>query len=183
MKGNPDSIITKRLLLRPLTRTELSQYVPGPAAWAATLDLKCELQTLDRDTQEAILKDLFPYLTEFNACFLSLWIMIDFSSSVIVGSFCFHGLPSEGKVEIGYGVHPHSQGMGYMTEALIGIVDWLKTRQEVDCLVVETAPGNRASIRILEKAGFSCLGIRGENLGYSYQIRQNTPSEAVNKCP
>lgn len=58
----------------------------------------------------------------------------------------------DGKVELGYLIHPSYQNKGYMTEGLkIAIGEMLgKGFQEVICGAFE---GNRASMRVMEKCG------------------------------
>ena len=57
----------------------------------------------------------------------------------------------DGKIELGYAIHPDFQGKGYMTKALkIAINEQLKIHDTVICGAFE---GNRASMRVMEKSG------------------------------
>jgi RimJ/RimL family protein N-acetyltransferase len=76
----------------------------------------------------------------------------------ILGSVIFHGRPDDGIAEVGYGVEEESQGKGIATEATRAAVDWALEREEVRLVRATTPPWHRASIRVLEKSGFRCIG-------------------------
>ncbi len=71
-----------------------------------------------------------------------------------VGDLCFKGAPQNGAVEVGYGVLPQWQGQGYATEALQAALGWAFVQAGVFFVTAETEPGNGASQRVLQKAGF-----------------------------
>ncbi|WP_246081711.1 GNAT family N-acetyltransferase [Nocardioides litoris] len=72
-----------------------------------------------------------------------------------VGSIGFFGPPEDGEAEVGYGLVPEVRGRGLATEALRAVL------AETDRLGVRvrarTEAGNRASVRVLAKAGFTEL--------------------------
>lgn len=61
---------------------------------------------------------------------------------------------------IGYIIHPENRNKGYCTEAVELIVDYLFLSKNIVRVQAEVNPANKASIRVLEKAGFTCEGIR-----------------------
>lgn len=79
-----------------------------------------------------------------------------------VGDLSFKGLNPDGSVEIGYGISEEYQGNGYATEAVGAAVAWALMQPGVTRVEAETAPGNRASQRVLEKCGFVPSGTEGE---------------------
>ena len=83
-------------------------------------------------------------------------------SGETIGDYCFKGLFADGSVEIGYGLEPEYWGKGYGTEAVIAAVDWALKQPGVKRIEAETEPGNIASQRVLEKAGFVPAGTNGE---------------------
>lgn len=83
-------------------------------------------------------------------------------SGEIIGDYCFKGLLADGSAEIGYGLEPEYWGKGYATEAVIAAVDWALKQPGVKRIEAETEPGNAASQRVLEKAGFIPTGTNGE---------------------
>ena len=72
---------------------------------------------------------------------------------VVVGSVIFHGKPTEGVAEIGYGVEQRWQRQGFATEATHACVDWALEQPEVRCVSATTPPWHTASVRVLEKSG------------------------------
>lgn len=63
-----------------------------------------------------------------------------------------------GEIEVGYGILPVFQRRGFATEALAGMMDWVRLRVEVSAFVAQTFPHLQASIRVLEKSGFERAG-------------------------
>jgi len=87
----------------------------------------------------------------------NLWFVV--AGGVLVGSCGFVGRPSaEGEAEIGYGFLPAFCGRGYATEAAAALVAWAFSHPEVRRVMAQAEPANRASVRVLEKAGFAPAG-------------------------
>ena len=61
--------------------------------------------------------------------------------------------------EIGYALVPSERGKGYGTEAIQIMVDYLFLKKDFVRVQAPAAPGNIASQRALEKAGFSKEGL------------------------
>jgi ribosomal-protein-alanine N-acetyltransferase len=78
-----------------------------------------------------------------------------------VGDLCFKGLNANGMVEIGYGIKKEYEGQGYMTEAVTAMARWASEQIGVKYVEAEADPENKASQRVLEKAGFRLNGIMG----------------------
>jgi RimJ/RimL family protein N-acetyltransferase len=86
------------------------------------------------------------------------WI-VEKTSREIVGSISFHGPPDEaGMMEIGLGVHPDFQRLGFATEALTGMWSWVIDQPGVKTLRYTVAPDNLASVALIDKFGFACVG-------------------------
>ena len=56
--------------------------------------------------------------------------------------------------EIGYWAAPAARGQGVLTEATVALSRWVLTEAAFERVVLRIAPGNRASVRVAEKAGF-----------------------------
>jgi len=100
----------------------------------------------------------------------------------LVGSVVFHGAPdASGEVEVGYGVEETSQGLGLGTEGTCAMVDWALAQPGVTRVTATTLPWHKASIRILQKAGFRPSGWREHELLGDLQVfeRVRVPVEAV----
>ena len=68
----------------------------------------------------------------------------------------------EGNWEIGYHVAKAFTGKGYATEAVEAVLDWALNQSGIRQVEAETEWENRKSQRVLEKCGFSPLGIIGD---------------------
>jgi RimJ/RimL family protein N-acetyltransferase len=80
------------------------------------------------------------------------------SSGNIVGFCSFKGPPTDGVVEIAYGIAPDEQGKGYATEAAQALVAFARTFREVRVIRAHTLADGAASKRVLEKCGFQYVG-------------------------
>lgn len=77
------------------------------------------------------------------------------AGGVVIGDCGVHGEPDEqGEVEIGYGLAAPYRGIGYGTELVIAISEWLLEQSAVAQVCAHTAIDNWASRRALERAGF-----------------------------
>jgi [ribosomal protein S5]-alanine N-acetyltransferase len=96
-----------------------------------------------------------------------IWVVVDPARGVVVGSAGFVGDPQDGKVELGYGIHPSYRGLGYATEASKALVAWALAREAVQAVVAECECSNVPSVRVLEKVGMERRGERGPRLLWS----------------
>ena len=93
--------------------------------------------------------------------------VVERASGLVVGGIGFFGPPRGGEAEIGYGIVPSRQGRGYATEALRTMIAMAWADARVTVVVAGTDPGNVASQRVLEKAGFRRIAATGE---FRYQL-------------
>lgn len=90
-------------------------------------------------------------------------ILIEKAGRVAVGGLGTKGPPdAAGRVDIGYGLSPHFEGRGYMTEAVGALVAWLLARPEVRRVTADCLTTNTGSVRVLEKNGFQRTGERDD---------------------
>ena len=98
-----------------------------------------------------------------NRVWYAVWFMeLRDRPGTVVGDLSFKGLAPDGMVEIGYGLRKGFCGSGYMTEAVKAIVAWALRQNGVTRVEAETDPGNLASQKVLERAGFLPTGAVGE---------------------
>jgi [ribosomal protein S5]-alanine N-acetyltransferase len=84
------------------------------------------------------------------------WITILKNEKKIVGDLGFLGKPSiYGTVEIGYSIAPDFRGNGYAYESAQALIEWAFLNKRVESVIARCEPGNKASIRVLEKIGMS----------------------------
>ncbi len=93
--------------------------------------------------------------------------VVERASGLVVGGIGFFGPPLGGEAEIGYGIVPSRQGRGYATEAVQAMLTMAWADSRVRTVVAGTDPGNAASQRVLEKAGFRQISAVGE---FRYQL-------------
>lgn len=60
---------------------------------------------------------------------------------------------ADGRVEIGYGIAESARGDGYATEAVLGLLEWLRDR-DVREVIAECDASNVASMAVLRRCGF-----------------------------
>ena len=91
----------------------------------------------------------------------AIW-MIERKDGTHIGELCFKGIDKNGAAEIGYGIADCYQGNGFATEAVTAIVDWALNQNIVHCVTDEVEKENIASIRVIEKSGFTLTDKIGE---------------------
>ena len=95
----------------------------------------------------------------------------DADRPALVGGGGFLGPPQGRTVQIGYSVLPEFQRRGYATEMVAGLVRWALARSGVDSIAAETEWANPASVRVLEKVGFTPVGSASEPGGARFELR------------
>jgi len=106
----------------------------------------------------------------------SKWFFIEKKDGTKIGGIIH--FPVGKLLEIGFALTPSERGKGYCTEAVKIMVDYLFASKEIVRIQATTHVENKASQKILEKAGFTREGtirkmlfIRGEWAdGYLYSI-------------
>ncbi|HVE64038.1 MAG TPA: GNAT family N-acetyltransferase [Mycobacteriales bacterium] len=84
------------------------------------------------------------------------WLICRGDDQTIIGDCGWRGGPDRsGDVEIGYGLAASARGLGLGTEAIGGLVSWIRTQPGVRRVIAETLADNVASRRLLERLGFS----------------------------
>lgn len=157
----PNSVRTERLHLVTSTPEILRANLDGPAALAAVLD--AEIDVLPSGLNEANIRWCLEAFEETpDAAGWLLWYFIcdeDDGPRRLVGVGGYKGPPTEdGTVEIGYSVGESAQRKGYATEATEALVVRAFDDVRVRAVVAETLPTSTASIGVLEKCGFACVG-------------------------
>ncbi|TAE31120.1 MAG: N-acetyltransferase [Cytophagales bacterium] len=151
-------IDTERLTIQPLTLDQLRLHV------ADNTQLETELGLIPghRKVVEPLLSIITHFTVprlkdpELDPLYHTIWIAWDRQTRHIVADAKFKGEPDEtGTVEIGYGTYPAFQSLGYMTEVVRGLVDWVGQKPGVLRVMADTDVDNLASQRVLQKNGFT----------------------------
>ncbi len=95
------------------------------------------------------------------------YVIIRNADGLAVGDAGFFGPPGAGgEVEIGYALVPRARGSGLAAEAVALLAEWALAQPGVRALSARVTPGNAASVRLLDRLGFSADGQSGEHLRY-----------------
>lgn len=104
------------------------------------------------------------------------WYVVRRSSDLpeggeLIGSIGFLGPPDkEGALTVGYAILDSYRNCGYATEALNALAAWAFSQRRVESIQAETYTQLPASIRVLEKAGFSQVGEGSNPAALLYQL-------------
>lgn len=82
-------------------------------------------------------------------------LVIERESGLVVGSIGLFWPPTEGVLEIGYGIVASRRGRGYAPEATQALAEFALTAPGVHTVSANVELSNPASVRVLEKAGFN----------------------------
>ena len=82
----------------------------------------------------------------------------DLGAPVLVAGGGFLGPPAGGAMQLGYSVLPEFQRQGYATEMVGELLGWAFSQPGVTLVAAETEWANPASVRVLEKSGFTPAG-------------------------
>jgi RimJ/RimL family protein N-acetyltransferase len=88
----------------------------------------------------------------------SAWLIVD--GEEIVGLCSVMRAPTDGVIEIGYGIAPSRQGRGITGRAIADLVAWARRTRAVTALTADTGIDNFASQRVLERNDFHRVGAR-----------------------
>ncbi len=171
------SFRTRRLLLVPLTLSQLQLYLTDLPELERKLGLPISRKVITERVQRAIQMKIekMVELEEALHPWQTYWLIVISGENVGAGLAGFKGVPDAGgSTEIGYGIDPAHQNKGYMTEAVKALVNW--AFQHPFCkTITATEVKNPASRRLLEKLDAHLV----EETGEASTWRINRPSSLV----
>jgi ribosomal-protein-alanine N-acetyltransferase len=163
---------TARLDLLPLPAEAAGVLVEGDREAASQLigaDLAGDWPLPD-------LADVLPFqrLATASAAAFGIWLVVDRETATVIGDVGFMGPPGAGgDVEIGYSVSAAHRGRGVASEAVAGLAGWAFEQTEVSTIRARCEVQNVASMRVLERSGFTPDGEEG---GRRRFVRHRPPS-------
>ena len=87
------------------------------------------------------------------------WLLTNRDDGAVVGTLDIFKLePAHRRCEFGYSLASSCWGRGWMTEAATAALDWAFAHLPLDRIEADTDPRNTASIRLLERLGFTREG-------------------------
>lgn len=171
-------LITRRLILRPLTMAEAARIVGGIPGredrWADGFPGEGDRDAARMAANAA--KERREAGSEHESAQLDVSAFpcyrIDCrADSTTIGTIGFHGPPdARHQVIIGYGLVPHSWGNGYATEAVHALIEFCRSRPDVRSLAADTDHDNLASQRVLTKSGFRLVRRDRDLLYYELEL-------------
>jgi RimJ/RimL family protein N-acetyltransferase len=172
LAGEPDGP-TERLL-PDLPGGELSDGVvtlrplgPADAAFLSRLRSLPEVVSTSVPPRPPTARDIHERVTRSQAHWLAGtradMVIMDAATGAAAGDIgLFYGEPLTGQAMIGYSMLPGFRGRGFTTRAAQLVALWAFAETTVGRLIAGALPGNVASQRVLEKAGFRREGyLRG----------------------
>jgi [ribosomal protein S5]-alanine N-acetyltransferase len=149
-------ITTERLLLRPITMKD----APDIFAYASNP----EVTKYVRFVTHKSLRDTYAFIRRVQASYRKsitpLWGMEVKASGRLIGASGFLQWPNaDQRAELGYVIHPHFWGQGYVTEAAQALCDFAFKKMKVNRIEAGTIVGHTASERVLQKCGFKVEGV------------------------
>lgn len=154
-------LATQRLLLRPISPDDLEfayQHFSDPEVGRYLLD---DDPVTSLDDAKAIID----FYVSPNAELYNRWIIERKADGCPLGTCGYHKWSQRGhRAEIGYDLSPFAWGQGYMSEALDRVVEFGFTEMDLNRIEAVVHPENAASLRLLERHGFSREGLLRELL-------------------
>jgi RimJ/RimL family protein N-acetyltransferase len=142
-----------RAALHSATRLEETLGVKVPLTWPH--------EFLDAPALEYVLDRLEHHPAEAG-WWMYFVILPGAPMRTLIGTAGYKGPPSEGTVEIGYGIVRDHRRLGYASEAVGALLDRAFAEATVKQVIAETLPELVGSIGVLRKAGFSDAGAGSE---------------------
>lgn len=99
----------------------------------------------------------------------SKWGVCERASGALIGDCGIQLLEGGPDVELGFHLRPSAWGRGYATEAARACLDAAFADLGLDEVIAIVAPGNAASVRVLEKIGMRPAGER-RALGRTWEL-------------
>ena len=100
-----------------------------------------------------------------------LWTVIKKDTGQIIGRAGLNVREGYEIPELGFIIDVEHQRQGYGYEVCCNILDYTREKLEFDQVQAFVDKENQASIRLLEKLGFSCKGIAEFNSRYQYYVK------------
>jgi len=157
---------TERLLLRAWTATEAGTVTEGGRLgdWAEDFP----------EEGDRVMAPLITAKPDWLGPF-GHRLVVERESGLVVGSLGLFWPPTDGEVDLGYGIVPSRRGRGYATEAARALAEHAYTAAEVKLVFANVEPANPASVRVLEKAGFDRAGLGAEEGTDRYELAPPQP--------
>lgn len=153
-------IHTERLRLIPCDAAVARAALEAPWRLPTLLGVRVEGQWPPPDLAEVLPGYVDALEIDPSLLGWGVWLILDEPGELLLGDVGFKGPPDEeGRIEVGYGILEPFRSRGFATEAVLALIDWARLQPGVEEVTASSLIENRASARVLAKAGFSRLGV------------------------
>ena len=156
-------IRTRRLDLVPATGEILSADLNDHKRLSRLLDAEVPAAWPPAEMTREVLSEFYRMETEKTDPLFACWYWVRDEPSaagrVLIGSGgTGSAISGPETVLLGYSVLDAFQNRGYATEAVLGMIPAIFSHPRISRIMATTFPELKASIRVLEKTGFTCTG-------------------------
>jgi RimJ/RimL family protein N-acetyltransferase len=162
-------IITTNLVLLPLSAIQLSMYLDQKNEFVQQVGpVSREILTEQLRRAIGMKIEKLSSASPQELPWLTYWLIQAPPEGFGAGMIGFKGAPDEeGTVEVGYGMDSSFRNLGYMTEALEGLISWAFQDNRCDRIIApDTHRSNLASNRVLEKVGMRVYHEKVDSLSW-----------------
>ncbi|QGJ72299.1 Hypothetical protein PBC10988_40170 [Planctomycetales bacterium 10988] len=162
-------LLTKRLVLLPLSETLIEAILESPSSSETSLSYQGQLIHVPADSFPLEQRHLCEVLKQrlVNHPEFAPWnrLFLHQETRVVIG---LGGFPkwsdAGGQIEIGYRIHANFRRQGYGVEAVEALIAWGFRQPKVRTIIARVDPENLPSKRLLEKLGFQQVPSVGSEL-------------------
>jgi ribosomal-protein-alanine N-acetyltransferase len=87
------------------------------------------------------------------------WAITTKDDPALKGTICLWNIRKDHyRAELGYGLHPDLQGKGIMHETVMAVLNYGFNTMHLHSVEAQASPDNKASLRVLDRAGFQKEG-------------------------
>ncbi len=147
---------TERLHLMPLHADSLALSLVDYAKMQTDLGLKVDKTVLDDEEMKYAMEVRLRKVLENRNHYLwfTNWAIVLKEEKIIIGYIILKGLPNElGEVIVGYDIDEKYRRMGYATEALRKMLQWIFSYSQALSVIADTEKENIPSCKLLEHLG------------------------------
>jgi ribosomal-protein-alanine N-acetyltransferase len=144
-------------------RLELREFVPEDFDDLYRLDRDPRVMKYIRDARLSTRDEIAATLKRVTRGYalypgLGSWRASRRDTRAYIGWFTLKYIPKTAQIEVGYRLLPEAWGQGFATEGAQALVDYGFDDLGLDRIIGVTHPGNKASQRVLMKAGLKDMG-------------------------
>lgn len=168
LAGIPWEILeTERMLVRESTPGDVEEFYRIYSSPSITYYMEDLFP--DREQEMEYMKAYIEQVYGFYG--FGLWTVIKKDTGQIIGRAGLNVREGYEIPELGFIIDVEHQRQGYGYEVCCNILDYAREKLEFDQVQAFVDKENQASIRLLEKLGFSCKGIAEFNTRYQYYVK------------